>query len=136
MNQDNQHLELLSIFHYVVGGLTALFSCFPLIHLGVGIAMLSGEFQGDHPPPRAFAWIFIMIASVIILTGWTLAVAIIIAGRKLKKRTGRTFCLVIAGLECMMMPFGTGLGVLSLIVLTKESVKELFSMPSPPGVTP
>jgi hypothetical protein len=37
---DAQHLKLLSIFHYLVGGLTALFACFPLIHLGLGLAVL------------------------------------------------------------------------------------------------
>jgi hypothetical protein len=31
---DEQHLQLLAIFHYVVGGMTALFACMPLIHLG------------------------------------------------------------------------------------------------------
>ena len=28
---DNEHLKLLSIFHYVKGGITALFSCIPII---------------------------------------------------------------------------------------------------------
>ncbi len=27
MNEDKQYLKLLSIFHYVVGAMTALFSC-------------------------------------------------------------------------------------------------------------
>jgi uncharacterized membrane protein YuzA (DUF378 family) len=31
MNQDAEHLRLLSIFHYIVGGLAALFSFFPLL---------------------------------------------------------------------------------------------------------
>ena len=30
MNQDLEHLRLLSIFHYVVAGLGALISCIPL----------------------------------------------------------------------------------------------------------
>ena len=28
VSQDGEHLRLLSIFHYVVGGLMALFACF------------------------------------------------------------------------------------------------------------
>src|SRR5260370_41390118 len=31
MNQDAEHLRLLAIFHYVVAGLAALFSLFPLL---------------------------------------------------------------------------------------------------------
>ncbi len=126
MTQDEQHLNLLSIFHYVVGGITALFSCFPLIHVAIGIAMLSGTFNGETPPPRALAWIFILFPALFVLIGWALSAVIIVAGRKLKTRTSRTFCLVIAGIECIIMPFGTVLGVFTLIVLMKESVKELF----------
>ena len=29
MTEDEKHLDLLAIFHYIVGGLTGLFACFP-----------------------------------------------------------------------------------------------------------
>ena len=35
MNQDEEHLRLLSIFHYVCAGLSAFFACIPLIHVTV-----------------------------------------------------------------------------------------------------
>jgi hypothetical protein len=38
-SDDLQHLRLLSIFHFVVGGIVGLVACLPLIHLAVGIAM-------------------------------------------------------------------------------------------------
>ncbi len=40
MQQDEEHLKLLSIFHYVVGGLAALFACFPIFHLIMGIVFI------------------------------------------------------------------------------------------------
>ena len=128
MSQDEQHLNLLSIFHYVVAGLTALFSCMFLMHVAMGVAMLCGAFEGEDAPPKAFAWIFIIFPSVAIFMGWTMAAFIIAAGVKLKRRTSRTFCLVIAGIECMIMPFGTVLGVFTLVVLMKDSVKALFEI--------
>ncbi len=127
MKQDEDHLNLISIFHYIVGGMTALFSCIPFVHVGIGIAMLRGVFDGKEPPPHAAGWIFIILGSVFILLGWGLSIAIIIAGRKLRRRKSRTYCLVVAGLECMMMPFGTVLGVFTLVTLMKESVKEIFA---------
>ncbi len=127
MTEDDRNLELLAIFHYIVGGLTALFSCFPLLHVAIGIAMLCGAFDGKDAPPAFFAWLFILFPAVIIVTGWTLAGVIIAAGRKLKRRVSRTFCLVVAGIECMMMPFGTVLGVFTIVVLTKDSVREMFT---------
>ena len=40
--EEREYLKLLSIFHCIVGAMTALFACFPLIHLAIGIAMLCG----------------------------------------------------------------------------------------------
>jgi len=127
MNQDKEYLKLLSIFHYIVGALTALFACFPLIHVAIGIAMLSGAFDGKDTPPRILGLLFIIIPGFMILCGWALAVCILIAGSKLARYRSRTYCLVIAGIECIFMPFGTVLGVFTIIILMKDSVKELFT---------
>jgi len=135
MTQDEQYLDLLSIFHYVVAALTALFSSVFLIHVGIGIAMVSGAFDGKDAPPRAFGWLFILLPGFFILCGWTLAVFIAMAGRRLKKRVSRMFCLVVAGCECLMMPFGTVLGVFTIVVLMKDSVKELFAANEPARAT-
>ena len=55
MQQDEEHLKLLSIFHYVVGGLTALFACIPIFHLILGIVFIVAsampDTKGDAPPP-------------------------------------------------------------------------------------
>lgn len=45
MKEDLEHLRLLSIFHYVVAGLSGLAACFPIIHLAIGISMLTGNLQ-------------------------------------------------------------------------------------------
>ena len=122
MDEDKQHIKLLSIFHYIVGAITALFSCFLLINIAIGIAMLCKD-----GPPKIIGLIFIIFSGIMILCGWALAICIIIAGSKLAHYRSRTYCLVVAALECVMMPFGTVLGVLTIIVLMKDSVKELFS---------
>lgn len=127
MTQDEQNLNLLSIFHYVVGDLSALFSCMFLLHIAMGIAMLCGAFEGEEAPPRFFAWLFILVPSVFILAGWTLAGFIIAAGCKLRRRNSYLFCLIVAGFECMLMPFGTVLGIFTIVVLKKDSVKALFT---------
>ena len=127
MTEDEKNLDLLSLFHYVVGGFTALFACFPLIHVAVGLAMVFGKLEPARPPPVMIGWLFVALGGFFILFGWALAVAILVAGAKLKKRRSRSYCLVVGGLECMMMPFGTILGIFSIIILMKDSVKELFA---------
>ena len=126
--QDHNNLNLLSIFHYVLGGLVALFSCMPFIHVFMGLMMVSGQFSeaSNDDFPAAFGWIFVIMGSIFILLGWSTAICMMIAGKKLKARQSRLFCMIIAGIECMFMPFGTALGVFTLITLNKEPVKEIF----------
>ena len=103
------------------------------MHVFMGLAVVSGKFfentdGASHPDP-AFGWIFVIMGTVFILFGWAISIAIIIAGKKLKRRKNRIFCMVMAGIECMFMPFGTVLGIFTLLVLNKESVKEIFAQP-------
>lgn len=127
-NQDTEHLRLLSIFHYVVAGVLGLFSLFPIIHLVIGIAIVGGAFdmkRGDGPP-EFFGWMFIAISAVTILCGLAMAISIWFAGRRIKARQNYTYCFIVAGIECCFMPFGTVLGVLTIIVLMRPTVKEMF----------
>lgn len=129
MNQDQEHLRLLSIFHYVMGGMTALFALFPLIYVIIGGVMVAGGMSGSAgspPPPPAVGWFMIAIGVGVFLIGETMAACTIAAGRFLSARTHRVFCIVIAALHCLHAPFGTLLGVFTLIVLVKPSVRMLF----------
>jgi hypothetical protein len=135
MDQDAEHLRLLSIFHYVVAGLGALFACFPIFHLGFGLLILFApdsfwnDSQGVHHaqnPPRFVGAILTAVASLVILTGWAMSFCVFLAGRYLTQRRRYTFCLVIAAIMCIMVPFGTVLGVFTIIVLMRPSVKALF----------
>ena len=123
MKEDEQYLKLLSVFHYVVGGLLACFACIPMIHLSIGIAMLVGAIDDA---PEFLGALLVLFAMFAMLIGWTLAVCIIVAGRCLAKRKRYMFCLVMAAISCVFMPFGTVLGVFTIIVLMRPSVKELF----------
>jgi hypothetical protein len=129
MKDDLDHLRLLAIFHYVVAGLYFLCACFPLIHLAVGIGIVSGAFgrpQVGEPPPEFIGWLFILLSVAFIVTGWAFAICLAVAGRLLQRQRGYMFCLVMAALACVLMPIGTILGVFTLVVLVRPSVKELF----------
>ncbi|MEE9398710.1 MAG: hypothetical protein V3V23_00400 [Dehalococcoidales bacterium] len=127
---DEEQLRLLSIFHYIVGGLAALFSCIPIIHLSIGIAIVLGAFEGGHcsdGPPAVLGYIFIIFSGLFIACGWAFAICLIAAGRCLSRKRRYVFCLVMAAIGCVFMPFGTVLGVFTIIVLMRPSVKELFA---------
>jgi hypothetical protein len=79
-----------------------------------------------------FGWIFIIIGSGFILLGWAFAVCIICAGRYLALQVRYMFCMVMAAIECIFMPFGTVLGVFTIVVLARPSVKEMFEQAAAP----
>lgn len=132
MNRDKEHLQLLAIFHYVVAGLAALFSFFPLLYTTVGAIFIFAARHGtakpgEELPPEFLGWIFAVIGAVLFLIGIAMAICILIAGRSLARCKRYSFALVMACIECLFIPFGTVLGVFTIVVLSRESVRGLFS---------
>jgi hypothetical protein len=129
MDRDVEHLRLLSIFHYVLGGIHALFACFGLIYVVFGLivaVVAPSNHNSNGPPPQIIGWIFACFGGCFVFLGWAIAGALIYAGRCLAQRRHYTLCLVVAVLSCLMMPFGTVLGIFTIIVLQRPRVQELF----------
>jgi hypothetical protein len=57
------------------------------------------------------------------------------AGRSLALRKRYSVTLAIACIECLFVPFGTILGAVTIVALSRESVKRLFATAhvQPPG---
>ena len=132
MNRDEEHLNLLAIFHYVVAGLAALFSFFPLLYTTIGAIFIIEQGHGtakpgEELPPEFLGWIFALIGSAWFLIGIAIAICILITGRSLALRKRYSFAIVMACIECIFIPLGTILGVFTIVVLSRESVKALFS---------
>lgn len=125
---DELHVRLLSIFYYILGGLKLIGSCLPLIYLFVGASMLSGPLRGHHAEagPALVGGVFVLAAVFLLLACWVVGVCMLFTGYCLSQRKNYTFCVVIAAIECLFFPVGTVLGVFSLIVLLRPSVKGMF----------
>jgi hypothetical protein len=131
MNQDNEHLRLLAIFHYIVAGLAALFSFFPLLYTAMGAIFLFAARHGtpkpgEELPPEILGWLFVAFGALFFLAGIAMAICILFAGGSLSRRRCYWFAFVVACIECIFIPFGTILGIFTIIVLSRESVKALF----------
>jgi hypothetical protein len=137
MNRDEEHLQLLAIFHYVVAGVAALFSFLPLLYTTVGAIFIFAARHGmakpgEDLPPEFLGWIFAVLGALLFLIGIAMAICILIAGRSLALRKRYSFAFVMACIECLFIPFGTILGVFTIVVLSRESVKALFSAAQAP----
>jgi hypothetical protein len=92
--------------------------------------MISGYIPDTSTDPAAqlAGWVFVAVGSVISFFGWSLAAATIWAGRNLASQQRWTACLVVAALLCMFAPVGTVLGVFTILVLVRPSVKVRFGV--------
>jgi peptidoglycan biosynthesis protein MviN/MurJ (putative lipid II flippase) len=127
---DADHLNLLAVFHFVGAGLALLGILFLLAHFAVLHAFFADpkmwENQKQGPPPAEFFAIFKWF--YLVMGVWFLGSGIlnVISGFCLRARKHRTFSIVVAGVNCMHLPLGTVLGVFTIIVLIRDSVRELY----------
>jgi hypothetical protein len=130
---DEEHLKLLSVGYLISAGVAAFFSVFGLFYVFIGVMMSVVISHAPPPtgrtggPPAFIGWIFAGIGLVLFLLAIGVAIARFWAARCIKQRKSRTFCMVIAALGCLEFPYGTALGVLSFIVLGRESVAKQFT---------
>lgn len=135
-NQDLEQLRLLSLFHYIVAGLMALLFSIPIVHVVVGVSMLSGLIPmgpegANNPPAELMGGLFLGVGLAVMFFGYLQAAVIAYGGYCLKRLQRRTFCFVAAGMVSLFMPMGTILGVFTIIVLMRDSVRQLFEARAP-----
>jgi hypothetical protein len=130
-DDDLEHLRLLSVFHYVVAGMMALASLVPGVQLTVGLLLATGRIGAADDGSEAFGWLMASCASFLVILGLSIATLVAIAGRGLARHRSYTYCLVVAGFLCLAIPFGTLLGVFTIIVLVKPTVRALFGVDAP-----
>ena len=129
-SRDEKHLRILSILYYVGGGgLGVIGGLFPLWLVVLGVA-------GFNDPPSTGAAIFpsgpglacafIVIGSVATLLVWTMAACPLFAGYNLSRKKHYRFCFNFACICCALIPLGTILGIFTIVILARPSVKELF----------
>lgn len=120
-----QHLPTLSVLHYVYGALVCLGGFAALMFLGLG-TLLSSDLvmqNAEEAPPEWLGGFFAAfgIGLFVILELW--GIFIILSGYWISKLRNRTGSIVVAALCLPSFPFGTALGIFTLVVLLNEEVK-------------
>lgn len=131
--KDEEQLRLLGIFHFVYAGFLVLALLFLLLHGSLMVFVFSsvpnappGQTTPNGPPPQfllGFFGVFYGCFGMLIICKM---IANILSGRFLRAHRKRVFSLVVAGINCMFVPFGTLLGVFTIVLLTRDTVREGF----------
>jgi len=125
---DEDNLRLLRIGYFVSAGLTAFASILVLAYtlfltlVFTQIARSPGDSSFSPFAGRLVALFGVLF--VVLVIGF--AVLQFLTGQRLKERRSRTFCLVIAAITCLSIPYGTFLGVCTFLVLLRPTVQRSF----------
>jgi hypothetical protein len=139
MNRDLEHLKLLGILHTIWGVLAILFGLlFGIMYIGIGAAAAASPnstTDDSGMSSGAFGGIFIVLGIVFLVAAVIYGVLMIMAGGKLRKQRGYGFCFFVAIVDLLGFP-SIILGIFTLIVLNRPTVKELYKGGAiPPGAT-
>jgi hypothetical protein len=119
INRDEEHLRLLGNYHLLMAGLTALvLVLFTLLPLLVGPAFFT--FLGLPPsPPEKLVFSLLLLGIISAIYGFN--------GWSLRNRQHRVSCIILSCIECLTsLPYGMIMGISAILVLRRESVRELF----------
>jgi hypothetical protein len=131
-SSDLQHLKLIGIFHYVLGGLAVIGIAFLLVHYMIMNTVFSNpkifQNQPNQPPfdPVQFWHVFIWMYVLVGAWGIASLIANVVSGFCIQTRRARMFSLVVAGFNCINFPFGTALGIFTFIVLLRPSMPGIY----------
>ena len=147
-------LRLLSLAYYLSGAIGAAFVSFLLIHfflflgfsfvpasqwnapvptpasaqhaLPLAIPSASPSSNSNQGPPPILFRIVAGVIGVIIICGWTLGALTAYAGRCIKKRKHKLFIYIMAGINCIWIPYGTLLGIATILLFQWPEVQAQF----------
>ena len=122
---DIKQLSFAMIAQYVWGGMligsVAGVAFFMLVAMGVAALLVEGwSCWRDAIVPLGLSVLLAVFPVCVFMTAWNLG-----------KKTRYGFCFAIACLECLLIPFGTIVGIYTIIVLSKASVKAAFGRAAP-----
>jgi len=132
--QDRDHLKILAIFYFITAGFAVVGIGFVILHYFLMSTVFSDpnlwkNAKGMNPPPPdlakfmdVFIWFYVFFGVAMVAA----TILNVLTGLFLLRRRHRIFSIVIAALNCLQIPFGTILGVFTIIVLSRESVQQLF----------
>lgn len=145
--EDAEHLSALSVGHFVMAGLTGL-GALPLVayafvarsvaeQLGNNARLMRDDISGEvaldglgglESLTDGLGSVLVGFLVVAFLLTILTAIGFFLVGLKLRQRRWWTFCYLSGWGECLLFPFGTILGVFTIVVLSRPSVKNAFGM--------
>lgn len=131
VDRDQEHLRLLMWGYYIIAGSIGVVSLISVLFIAFGAfaSVLIPAKQATGEDPQVVAAMFLGAGIAFLVVSAAAALVTYLAGRNLRDRRHRFLCLIVAGLCCLSIPWGTAFGICAIGVLNRPSVKALFDLP-------
>jgi len=127
MGGGRDDLQFLAMFHFAVGAMAALVSLVPALGLFVSTSLTSPGQPVDMLLVRLFGEPGAAIAAgLLLVVGMALGALLVAEGFHLLRLRSLRFCRFVSTLGLFFVPFGTLLGVLTLVVLSRPTTQAQF----------
>jgi hypothetical protein len=137
-DRDGEQLKMLAIFHFICAGIAFMGFAIIVLQYVFMKSILSSRVRVEtsssgeevgvlESMPALAEWGFVF-AFVLLIAGITLNG---LSGMFLLKRRHRGFSLITAGVNCVQIPIGTVLGIITIMVLNRASVRMKYSAALP-----
>ena len=130
--RDAEHLKLVSIFHFILAALGLPGIAFIVLHFAFMRALFMNPetWKNDKggPPPEILFKLMICGYAFGVIIILTASVLNLLSGLFIRKRRHRMFSIIIGGLNCLQVPFGTLLGVFTILILSRDSVRKIYEI--------
>jgi hypothetical protein len=129
---DEQNLEALAVCHFIYAGLVGLGALLVGVWLLFATVLTTRVATSGSAGPEAAAIVGVVdiVLGVVLALILVKAALLVYSGMCLRKRRNRTLSFVMACITCINIPLGTALGVFTLVVLSRPSVKALYELVS------
>jgi hypothetical protein len=127
---DDEHLRLLAIGHGIAAAFNVVFALF-IFGYATFFSMILRSFPSsggvdsfpDGFEPLALIGVLSTFGGLAFIVG---GIGESMTARYLTQRTNHTFCVIVSALDCLSVPFGTLLGIATLITLERPGVRAQF----------
>lgn len=130
MERDERQLKLLSKAQIIYGILNVFVSY--LFYEAIFVGFDEYRRMRELSKPDLQVDLELGFGLILFLIGVAILFCIILAGQSLARHENYEFCLLVAAFECIIIPLGPFIGIWTILVLRRESVKTLFKTPQPP----
>lgn len=126
-----RNLNTLAILQYIWAGLTFFgVAIVYVFYFVIGRVFSSEIISTASPEDEAVLGVVggvVAIIGIVLIFFLLLSTVLkVLCGIFMQKKKNRIFCIVIASIECLNIPFGTVLGVFTIIELEKLEAKQMF----------